>query len=94
MKTTTLLITLLCSLCILNAHSQTEKGTYMLGGGASTGIDINDGPNVFHIALSPDIGYFFSDDLAIGAYLPLGFTSYEGYRGFNYGITPFFRLCN
>ena len=91
MKTITLIITLFCSLCILNAHSQTEKGTLMLGGGASTGIDFNDDYNVFHISLSPDIGYFFSDDLAIGAYLPLGLTSYEGYRGFNYGITPFFR---
>jgi hypothetical protein len=91
MKTTILIITLFCSICILNSYSQPEKGTYMLGGGASTSIDFYNGYNSFNISLYPDIGYFFSDNFAMGASLPLNVNIHEGYRNFGYGITPFFR---
>jgi hypothetical protein len=91
MKTTILIITFFCSACILNSYSQPEKGTYMLGGGASTGIDFYTDNNSFHISLYPDMGYFFTDNLAIGTYLPLSITLQENYRRFGYGLTPFFR---
>ena len=91
MKTIVSISILICSICILNSYSQPDKGTYMLGGGASTGINFYNGYNSFNLSLYPDIGYFFSNNIAMGAYLPLAFNSYEAYRSFNYGITPFVR---
>ncbi len=91
MKTTILTVTLICFLCILDSYGQPEKGTYMLGGGASTDIEFYDGNKTFHIYLYPNLGYFFTDNLAIGTYLPLSLRLQKDYSNINYGITPFFR---
>jgi hypothetical protein len=91
MKTKVLTTALLCSLVLLSSYGQTEKGTWMLGGGASTGLSFQTDNNSFSLAISPDIGYFMSDNLAIGANLPISFYSQENYRSIGYGITPFIR---
>ncbi len=91
MKKLILICVLFCSLCVLNSFSQTEKGNYLLGGGASASIDFSNGSNTFYLWFSPNMGYFIIDKLTIGASLPLSFNSRENSRNFNYGITPFLR---
>jgi quinol-cytochrome oxidoreductase complex cytochrome b subunit len=91
MKTTILIFISVCSLCILSSYGQPEKGTYMLGGSASTGYSITSGDNAFNISLAPNLGYFFSENLAIGASLPLSLYILKDYTNLNYGFAPFFR---
>jgi hypothetical protein len=91
MKTTILTVTLIFSLCILGSYGQPENGTYMLGGSAGTGYTLTSGSNSFNISLSPNLGYFFTDNLAIGASLPLSLYIQEDYTNLNYGFGPFFR---
>ena len=65
-------------------HAQTEKGSWVVSG--KTGLAFNsvntkytvqgkdfDGPKVNNFNITPSVGYFVMDDLAIG--LDLGFTS-------------------
>jgi len=63
----------------------------MLGGGASTGLNFQSDNNSFSIAVSPDMGYFLSDNLAIGASLPLSLYTQSDYRNISYGLAPFIR---
>lgn len=91
MKTTVLIVILIYCLCILGSYGQPEKGTYMLGGGASTGYTFTSGNNPFYMSLSPNLGYFFTNNLAIGASLPLSLYIQEDYTSLNYGFAPFFR---
>jgi hypothetical protein len=79
MKKITLLFLLVGLLGINSiANAQTvEKGTIILGGDAfftSTSFDgIDD--NLTYLSLTPSLGYFVIDDLAIGARVGFGFTS-------------------
>jgi outer membrane protein W len=94
MKTKVLTIALLGSLFLLSSlssYSQTEKGTWMLGGYASTGLTFESDNNSFGIIVSPGIGYFMSDNLAIGLGIPLLLSTEENYRYIAYGISPFIR---
>ena len=65
-------------------NAQTEKGSWVVGGSTTLGFnslkteykydgDTEDGPTVSTFALTPSVGYFVMDNLAIG--LDLGFTS-------------------
>ncbi len=90
MKTKALTIALLCSV-LLSSYGQTEKGTWMLGGGASTGMHFLADNNYFTISIHPAMGYFLADNLAAGASIPLSFLTEEDYRSISYGITPFIR---
>jgi hypothetical protein len=91
MKTKVLTIALLSSLCLFGLYGQTEQGTWMLGGGASTGYHFQSDNNYFSIYLSPDMGYFLAENLVAGASIPLSLTIEEDYRSIGYGITPFIR---
>ncbi|UCH13175.1 MAG: outer membrane beta-barrel protein [Bacteroidales bacterium] len=88
MKKLIFICVLFCSLCVLKAFNQTEKGNYLLGGGASASINFSNGSNTFYFALSPNMGYFIIDKLTIGASLPLSLFAREGNTTINYGITP------
>ena len=78
MKTTVIIVTFIFSLCNLNSNSQPEQGTYMLGGNANTGYTFESGSNTFNISLAPNLGYFFTDNLAgcvgrvVGRYRAVG----------------------
>jgi hypothetical protein len=94
MKTKVLTIALLCSLFLLSSlssYGQTEEGTWMLGGSASTGLYFQTDNNYFSLGISPSMGYFLADNLAAGASIPLSFLTEEDYRSIGYGITPFVR---
>jgi hypothetical protein len=91
MKTKVLIIALLSSLCLFGLYGQTEQGTWILGGGASTDLTFESDNNSFGIYVSPDIGYFVSDNLAVGSGIPLLLSTEENYRYIAYGISPFIR---
>jgi len=90
MKTKIIVSVLVCSLFLIKTYSQTESGTLLLGGGASTALNFGGG-TTFNIGISPDIGYFVEDNIAIGARVPLSLAAGEDYRMISYGITPFVR---
>lgn len=72
-------------------HAQTKKGTLMLGGSAGLDYRFNKVEKAFYIDMSPDIGFFAADNIAIGARFRLGYFTAEDYYMFNYGIQPFIR---
>ncbi|MBN1187563.1 MAG: hypothetical protein JXB49_35135 [Bacteroidales bacterium] len=71
--------------------SQTEKGNFMLGGDASTLINLDDGYQNFAISMNPNIGLFVKDNLVLGGRLPLMFAKSEEYSNLKYGLGPFVR---
>ena len=68
------------------AQAQTEKGTWLLGGNVA--FQATDGASVFNA--SPNIGYFFSNNLAAG--LEASFLSADGTNIYAFGpfIKPYF----
>ncbi len=61
---------LLCLAIIVsvNAYSQTEKGSWLLGGSASfSSSKASYGDATSFISITPSIGYFIKKDLAVGA---------------------------
>ena len=66
----------LCSLGAANA--QLEKGSVMLGGSVGDlRVDLGSGSNI-RVRLTPRVGYFIQDNLAIGAKVDLGFSGQRG----------------
>lgn len=79
-------------------NAQTEKGSWVVGGSTTIGFnnattkykyegETADGPKVSTFTVTPSVGYFVIDKLAVG--LDLGFTSLttkeeESFGGFNY----------
>jgi hypothetical protein len=82
-----------------NAFGQTEKGNLLIGGSiANIRIGVVDAGGS-SISLTPNAGYFVADGIAIGASLPIGFSSssYDGFGGkyttssTNFGLGAFGR---
>ena len=75
------------------AQAQTEKGRFLIGGTAGFNNRSINGNGITTFNLSPNVGYFIIDNLAIGAQLQLTVRSGEG--DFNdetsFGFTPFVR---
>jgi hypothetical protein len=74
---------ILFAVCFMQtAYSQTEKGKMFIGGQFSLGGSTNSGldslttnnSNVVTFSISPNLGYFIKDNLAIGVSLNLGNT--------------------
>lgn len=93
MKTTPNIFTFLfCIILFLSeAHAQTEKGTLLLGGSAGMSFDSREGPNYFNVFVSPRIGIFVANRLALGAGVPFSFTSTGDFESSSIGIGPFMR---
>ena len=72
----------------LDCNAQTEKGAKMLGGHASARF--NDG---FGVNLNPNLGYFVTDDFAVGSGISLGYSNWgeNRYRSVSEGLHPFVR---
>ena len=66
------------------AFSQTDKGTVLLGGGAT--FTTSDGTSVFNA--TPTIGFFVLNDVVIGA----GFDWYTTKGASSWALGPFIRL--
>jgi hypothetical protein len=84
-KTFTLAIAF--TLIIISAKSQIQSGNLLWGADiANFDLSLNKGGN-FSIRLNPKLAYFFSDNLALGAYLNFGLvTSKGGGESIDYGV--------
>lgn len=72
------------------ADQAIRKGNWLAGGSiASTGFNFS--TDTYNLLINPKAGYFFGQNLAIGAEVVLGLTAYDGGTNFQYGITPFAR---
>jgi len=69
------------------ARAQVEKGYNLLGGSGRIGLD----SDLFSICLSPDLGWFIRDRLAVGGNLSFYVSDTENSTSFNLSFGPFAR---
>lgn len=91
----------------ISAHAQTEKGKYFIGGGTNLSLSIinskmksdegteNDG-DFTSLSLSPKVGYFVMDGVAIGTEFPMSYSKAkypDGYtfKSYQIAIAPFLK---
>jgi len=70
MKTLRTLLLVLCTFAFFTgeASAQIEKGNFLTGGSGSFALDLDgDTPAVFALGLSPQVGYFVTDEIVVGA---------------------------
>ena len=67
------------------SFGQTEKNSLMVGGMARLNIKQN------YAYISPQLGLFMAKNFALGATVPVSFSSPESLKSFYYGFGPFFR---
>lgn len=83
---------LFCSLFFLTpSYAQTGKGSMLLGGNGGIRFDSENNQKIFNAYLSPRIGLFVIDKLAIGIGLPLSINTSEDFENSSIGISPFIR---
>src|SRR5687767_3997835 len=83
---------LLCSLFFLTpSYAQTGKGSMLLGGNGGLRFDSENSQNIFNAYLSPRIGFFVIDKLALGISLPLSISTSDDFENSSIGISPFIR---
>jgi len=88
MKNYTRLFTLAFCLFGASLFAQTQQGSMMIGG--SAGFNSSDGSS--EITLAPSLGYFFIDQLAIGAQITFASSSVDGGDGTTIiGVGPMVR---
>lgn len=75
------------------AMAQTQKGNLMVGGDLTNfGFNFQKGSTKFDFNLTPKLGYFIKDDLAIGGYVNFGLSTAKGAGStVDYGIGAFGR---
>jgi len=83
---------------IISANAQITKGNWMMGGTGNFNsykyIYVVDTQRINHLTITPNIGYFFANKIAIGSYVSYGFDDYKGNNAIkysHYAIGPFFR---
>src|SRR5690349_3896883 len=67
--------------------AQTQEGGFMVGGN----IEVNTAKNDSKIALTPSVGYFISNNFALGVNGNLDYTKIEKSKITTWGIGPFAR---
>jgi hypothetical protein len=78
-----------CSIGI--ATAQLQQGSTLVGGGiGSLSLGLGD-DNVFNITLTPRVGYFIQDNVAIGGKVGLSYTAQPGDDAYNYNVNAFGR---
>ena len=92
-KFTFTLIGFLCLSQTISAQA-VNQGAWMVGGsGGFQSTNFKDSDlSVTTINLSPNLGYFIADDLAIGLALNLESVSIDGESSTNFGLGPFIRF--
>jgi hypothetical protein len=91
-KTTLFAVLFLCFSGVLSAQT-VGKAAWMLGGSAgfsSSKVKDADASTTF-INITPNVAYFFMDDLAIGVRVNFTSTSYDGDSESNFGFGPYAR---
>jgi hypothetical protein len=99
MKKTFLPFFMLLFAACLAASAQTERGNIMIGGNMNLRIPTNDGETVqqSYLSLTPNVGFFLADNVALGFGLPISSNRYRdnrtGYtsRSSSFGFAPFGR---
>ncbi len=91
MKTLHFSLTMAALLCTTFAFSQTEKGNLLLGGTAGFDVQFEDPDNYISIDLSPELGFFVIDNLAVGAALSIQTSKAGDFKTSAIGISPFGR---
>lgn len=75
-----------------NAQAQLQKGNIMVGADlAGMTVDFQKDNTVFNMSITPKIGFFIQDNIAIGGEIGLGLTTGDGFTTFTYSIGPFGR---
>lgn len=69
-----------------SVQAQIEKGSKMVGG---YGYVLLKDP--FNLNISPNIGFFLNDRIAVGSSVIMSFYGSEDYTQFNLGVLPFTR---
>jgi hypothetical protein len=83
---TSLLSLLIAFLLSFACEAQTQKGAIMIGGSGGVGFK-----DAFSISLNPNLGFFVTNDFAIGAGVPLQFYKQKDYNSVSGGLQPFAR---
>jgi hypothetical protein len=76
--------------CVGLSTAQTTKGAKLIGGTGTLHIGTGNNKGTL-LMLSPRVGQFVQDDLAIGATLPLSLYAYQGSTTTSVGLSPFVR---
>lgn len=75
-----------------SAHAQLQKGNLMVGADlADMNLSFQSGNTDFSLSISPKLGYFIQDNIAIGGEVKLGIDASKGFTQFNYGVGAFGR---
>lgn len=78
-----------CSMGI--ATAQLQKGSTLVGGGiGDLSLGLGD-DNVFNITLTPRVGYFIQDNVAVGGKVGLSYTAQPGDDAYAYNVNAFGR---
>lgn len=90
-----LLIIFLLLIINLHGYTQTEKGSFLIGGSGNINWPLRKSGNFFSFNISPQGGYFVGNNLALGvkpsfSYFQSDSDFYKNY-GVNLGISPFIR---
>lgn len=85
MKKLYLYALLMC--CCNAAMSQTEKGTWLIGGN----FNLNTSDNTTSIGINPTAGYFVINNLAVGGTMMLEFEKFGENKTTTFGIGPLAR---
>ncbi|WP_126972859.1 outer membrane beta-barrel protein [Gynurincola endophyticus] len=75
-----------------STKAQLQEGNMMVGASlADFGLDFQKGNTGFSMSISPRIGYFVKDNIAIGGIVKLGLNTQKNSTMFDYGIGAFGR---
>jgi hypothetical protein len=90
------LVYLFATVCALSsaivAGAQTQKGNLMVGSDISDfNLDFQKNNTTFGMTLTPKLGYFIQDNIALGGYLDINLQTNKGNTNFGYGIGAFGR---
>jgi len=87
------LLFLIITFFYFQSQAQTSKGNLLLGGTANISSNSNEiiDSNTFNLGINPNLGYFFIDDLAIGATVGFNYFNGNNFSSTNIGIAPFIR---
>lgn len=87
-----LTIILFACVGIRAGNAQTQAGNIMWGASISDiGVDFQEGNTAFELSLTPKVGYFIKDDMALGPAVSVGLNTSDGYTSFTWGVGGFGR---
>ncbi len=91
MKTRNFILSFAMLSCATFTFAQTEKGNMLLGGTAGFNVQFEKPDNIVKIDISPELGFFVTNNLAFGGAINLGTTKSGDFSITTYGISPFGR---